>query len=176
MQIPQRWAIILTDKMASKKPGQNGLVSKTLTDVATAIGESVREGVRNGPAGKRSSYRLKNGTRGDEHRRDLTPSEKVEIGRRIEEALMGRNHRPAKSTPNLAELQEGNTDSNKIINMHPDLTPSEKIDIAKKIETETIILSPPQGESREIAAKAVGMKQGNIPPSQKVVESGNREI
>jgi len=43
----------------------------------------------------------------NEHRKDLTPSEKVELARRIEEALAGRNHRPPKSTQNFVELLKG---------------------------------------------------------------------
>jgi len=112
----------------------------------------------------------------NEHRRDLTPSEKVEIGRRIEEALMGRNHRPAKSTQNFAELQKGNTDSNIIMNISSNLTPSEKIEIAKKIEAEIIAPSRPQGESRKIAAEALNMNHETYRQAKKVVESGNREI
>ncbi len=44
----------------------------------------------------------------NEHRMDLTPSEKVEVAKRIEGAMEGRNHRPTKeSTQNFAELPKG---------------------------------------------------------------------
>lgn len=47
----------------------------------------------------------------NEHRKDLTPSEKVELGMRIEEALTGRVGRPgkdkAKIPQNFAELPKG---------------------------------------------------------------------
>jgi hypothetical protein len=42
------------------------------------------------------------------HRADLTPSEKYALGQRIEEALAGRNHRPSKeSVQNFAQLPQG---------------------------------------------------------------------
>lgn len=44
----------------------------------------------------------------NEGRLDLTPSEKVALAMRIEQALEGRNHRPSKeSTQNFAELPKG---------------------------------------------------------------------
>lgn len=46
---------------------------------------------------------VKPGARGNKHRMDLTPSEKVEIAG-IEEAMTGRNHRPIKSAQNFTEL------------------------------------------------------------------------
>ena len=43
-------------------------------------------------------------------RKDFTPSEKVEIARRIEEVMSGRNHRPSKETlQNFADLPQGNS-------------------------------------------------------------------
>lgn len=44
----------------------------------------------------------------NEHRVDLTTSEKVEIAKRIEEANAGRNHRPSEeSRQNFAQLPQG---------------------------------------------------------------------
>lgn len=77
----------------------------------------------------------------NEHRKDLTPSEKVALAQKIEEALAGRrgsNQYQQKELPqNFAE--------------------------------------PPKGESRDIAAKAVGMNRETYRQAKAVVESGNQE-
>lgn len=115
----------------------------------------------------------------NEHRKDLTPSEKIAIADKIEEALAGRNHRPHKSTPNLADLlpdaitSEGET-----------FPPRKKVDPqnfacpqgqpeTKKEECQNFV-NPPRGESREIAAAAVGMKRETYRQAKAVVKSGDQ--
>lgn len=76
----------------------------------------------------------------NEHRIDLTPSEKVELTRRIEESLAGRQGQRTdliQHTPNLAEVEKG--------------------------------------ESRDIAAKAVGWKRETYRQAKAIVDSGDEE-
>lgn len=79
----------------------------------------------------------------NDQRQDLTWSEKVEIGKRIEEALGNRQG------------------SNQY---------QQKVDVAERPHAQ------PGTKTREIAAKAVGMKTTTYRRAKAVVESGNREI
>lgn len=81
----------------------------------------------------------------NEHRRDLTPSEKVELARRIEEALAGRRGNP--------------TGANQYSNGNP----------------QNFAEFQPQGESRDIAAQAVNMNRETYRQAKAVVESGNQK-
>ena len=79
-------------------------------------------------------------------RLDLTPSEKVEIARRIEEAMAGRQGNPRGAN----QFGEG-----KVQKITPTL---------------------PQGKSIDIAAKAVDMNRESYRQAKAVVDSGNWEI
>lgn len=83
----------------------------------------------------------------NEHRMDLTPSEKVEIAKRIEEAMDGRRGNPTGAN----QYSSGNT---------------------QKIAENQI----PKGESREIAAKAVDMNRETYRQAKAVVDSGDNEL
>lgn len=83
----------------------------------------------------------------NEHRKDLTPSEKVELGMRIEAALAGR--------------QGQRTDL-----MKPDELPQNLGEVK----------SPKDKESAAIAAKAVDMNRETYRQAKVVVESGDTEV
>jgi len=86
-------------------------------------------------------------------RLDLTPSEKVEIGRRIEEAVAGRQGRPSTKHGNNVQNME-------------------------ELPKENVADLPPfmaQGKSRDIAAAAVDMKPTIYRQAKAIVDSGNRE-
>lgn len=82
----------------------------------------------------------------NEHRKDLTPSEKVEIARKIEETLAGRQGNPTGT------------------NQHSSGNPQK------------IAEFQPQGESRDIAAKAVDMNRETYRQAKAVVDSGDRGV
>jgi len=83
----------------------------------------------------------------NEHRLDLTPSEKIALGMKIEEANSGRRGNPTGANQ-YSTGKAQNFAENHI----------------------------PQGESREIAAKAVDMNRETYRQAKAVVNSGNEEV
>jgi ParB family chromosome partitioning protein len=90
----------------------------------------------------------------NEHRKDLTPSEKVELARRIEDALAGRH---------------GSNQYQRKEECQNFVTP-----LQNKSNNE-ISSGPPVGRSDEIAAAAVNMNRETYRQAKAVVDSGNRE-
>lgn len=88
----------------------------------------------------------------NDQRLDLTPSEKVEIARRIEESLAGRH---GSNQYKQKEVEAQNF--------------AEASDMEKIPQRE-------KGESRDIAAKAVDMNRESYRQAKSVVDSGNREV
>ena len=89
-------------------------------------------------------------------RLDLTPSEKVEIGKRIEETLKGR---------------QGKRTDLKLVANSPQV---EEKNILKQLTAESPEVI--KGESREIVAKLIGMKPTAYRQAKAVVDSDNQEI
>ncbi|ABI55996.1 hypothetical protein [Alkalilimnicola ehrlichii] len=106
-------------------------------------------------------------------RKDFTPSEKVAIAQRIEEAMAGRVGNPqfCNTLQNWQKAPKGNSR-----------------DIAQRIEEalagrqgqrtdlgNTLHKSSPQGKTRDIAADAVGWSGETYRKAKAVVESGDGE-
>lgn len=84
----------------------------------------------------------------NEHRMDLTPSEKVEVAKRIEEAR---------------DMKQGQR-----TDLHVENVPTELPQKFAEVK--------PGTETREIAAKAVGMNRETLRQAKAVVDSGNDEL
>jgi len=104
----------------------------------------------------------------NEHRKDLTPSEKVEIGRRIEEAQGNRQGQRTDLQPKTdLSKSDLNVKTDKIIN-HDTGTEKELVQNFVQVESGT--------KTCEIAAEAVDMNRETYRQAKKVIESGNQEI
>jgi len=101
----------------------------------------------------------------NEVRKDFTPSEKVEIARRIEEALAGRVGNPqlGKSLPNCDDKPQGKSADEALGKRHGNNQHGQKED--------SLTLDTPQGRSDELAAEAVGWGKDTYRKAKAVVES-----
>lgn len=93
----------------------------------------------------------------NDQRIDLSPSEKVALGERIEEALAGRV-----GNPNLKPIRQN----------FAELEPQQEKPQIPIVPPETV----PKGRSSEIAAAAVGMDRETYRQAKHVVKSGNEEV